>query len=189
MDDALSSTRSTSSTETSNESPLGRQRRARDWRFGWRVHPPSNGRTALCGTLDYLPPWMVGGCEHNEKVDYWALGVLTYEIMSSRQGFPTYGLNGLTTYKRIAKVDLRIPPKVSAEAQDVIVNLLQYDPENSCRSPTTVGIPEYLASLGPVCVMLNTLDVMDRVNDLRTVIPVMQILPLFRTMQFDEWCT
>lgn len=38
-------------------------------------------RKTLCGTLDYLPPEMVEGKEHNEKVDHWALGVLTYEFL------------------------------------------------------------------------------------------------------------
>jgi aurora kinase len=32
-------------------------------------------------TLDYLPPEMVEGKDHNEKVDLWALGVLTYEFL------------------------------------------------------------------------------------------------------------
>ena len=39
--------------------------------FGWSVHAPGNRRMTLCGTLDYLPPEMVEGREHNEKVDYW----------------------------------------------------------------------------------------------------------------------
>lgn len=55
--------------------------------FGWSVHAPGNRRKTLCGTLDYLPPEMVEGKEHNEKVDYWALGVLTYEFVS---GFPPF---------------------------------------------------------------------------------------------------
>ncbi|KAI9451119.1 kinase-like protein [Lactarius psammicola] len=96
--------------------------------FGWSVHAPSNRRTTLCGTLDYLPPEMVEGREHNEKVDYWALGVLTYEFIVGSPPFEEMsGYNA--TYKRIAKVDLRIPPKVSAEARDLIASLLQYDPE------------------------------------------------------------
>jgi serine/threonine protein kinase len=49
--------------------------------FGWSVHAPGNRRTTLCGTLDYLPPEMVEGKEHNEKVDHWALGVLAYEFL------------------------------------------------------------------------------------------------------------
>lgn len=55
--------------------------------FGWSVHAPGNRRKTLCGTLDYLPPEMVEGRPHNEKVDYWALGVLTYEFVS---GFPPF---------------------------------------------------------------------------------------------------
>lgn len=46
-----------------------------------------HSRKTLCGTLDYLPPEMVLGKEHNEKVDYWALGVLTYEFMCGAPPF------------------------------------------------------------------------------------------------------
>ncbi|KAF8259623.1 kinase-like domain-containing protein [Lactarius quietus] len=87
--------------------------------FGWSVHAPSNRRTTLCGTLDYLPPEMVEGREHNEKVDYWALGVLTYEFIVGSPHLKRCP----ATYKRIAKVDLRIPPKVSAEARDLIASV------------------------------------------------------------------
>lgn len=49
-------------------------------------------RTTLCGTLDYLPPEMVEGKDHSEKVDLWALGVLTYEFLI---GVPPFeDLNG-----------------------------------------------------------------------------------------------
>lgn len=41
----------------------------------------------MCGTLDYLPPEMVEGKEHSEKVDYWALGVLTYEFLVGNPPF------------------------------------------------------------------------------------------------------
>ncbi|KAI0785119.1 other/AUR protein kinase [Abortiporus biennis] len=96
--------------------------------FGWSVHAPGNRRTTLCGTLDYLPPEMVEGREHSEKVDYWALGVLTYEFICGAPPFEDLtGYNA--TYKRIARVDLKIPPKVSPEARDLITRLLQYDPE------------------------------------------------------------
>ncbi|KAJ8974218.1 hypothetical protein NQ317_018141 [Molorchus minor] len=55
--------------------------------FGWSVHPPSSRRTTLCGTLDYLPPEMVCGKTHNEKVDLWSLGVLCYEFLTGKPPF------------------------------------------------------------------------------------------------------
>ena len=37
--------------------------------FGWSVHAPSSRRKTLCGTLDYLPPEMIEGQAHDNKVD------------------------------------------------------------------------------------------------------------------------
>ena len=108
--------------------------------FGWSVHAPCNRRTTLCGTLDYLPPEMVEGKVHSEKVDYWALGVLTYEFICGAPPFedlrgyggmlyaskPSLSMltsNDTATYKRIASVDLHIPSKVSGEARDLIMSV------------------------------------------------------------------
>ncbi|KAJ7135029.1 kinase-like protein [Mycena crocata] len=96
--------------------------------FGWSVHAPGLRRMTLCGTLDYLPPEMVEGKEHNEKVDLWALGVLTYEFMIGAPPFEDRGSVN-NTYRRIAKVDLKFPATISAEAKDLISKLLQYDPQ------------------------------------------------------------
>ncbi|CAG8470336.1 5863_t:CDS:2 [Ambispora leptoticha] len=95
--------------------------------FGWSVHAPNARRKTLCGTLDYLPPEMVEGREHDARVDLWSLGVLCYEFLV---GIPPFeDLSGHSaTYKRIALVDLKIPDHISPEAQDLIVALLQYDP-------------------------------------------------------------
>ncbi|KAH3666282.1 hypothetical protein OGAPHI_004471 [Ogataea philodendri] len=100
--------------------------------FGWSVYAPSNTkRTTMCGTLDYLPPEMVEAKTHDEKVDVWALGVLLYEFLVGRPPFEEQ--NSSTTYKRIAKVDLRIPSFVSPEAADLIRKLLTYEPEKRIK--------------------------------------------------------
>ncbi|KAK9388891.1 kinase-like domain-containing protein [Lipomyces mesembrius] len=95
--------------------------------FGWSVHTPSSRRTTMCGTLDYLPPEMVEAKDHDHKVDLWALGVLTYEFLVGNPPFEEPAHKA--TYKRISKVDLKIPPSVSVEAADLIRRLLQHQPE------------------------------------------------------------
>ncbi|SCV73922.1 BQ2448_6352 [Microbotryum intermedium] len=96
--------------------------------FGWSVHAPGNRRTTLCGTLDYLPPEMIENKPHSEKVDLWALGVLTFEFLVGKPPFED--MDGHTaTYKRIARVDLHIPSDISEQAGDLIRKLLRYEPE------------------------------------------------------------
>ncbi|KAI8614645.1 serine/threonine-protein kinase 6-like protein [Chytriomyces sp. MP71] len=96
--------------------------------FGWSVHAPNTRRQTLCGTLDYLPPEMVEGKEHTDAVDLWSLGVLCYEFLV---GVPPFEdrTSYKATYRRIAKVDLKIPPSMSREAGDLISKLLQYQPD------------------------------------------------------------
>lgn len=70
--------------------------------FGWSVHAPHSRRNTMCGTLDYLPPEMVHGDEHDENVDIWSLGVLMYEFLVGKPPFDA--ANHKETYDRILKV-------------------------------------------------------------------------------------
>lgn len=96
--------------------------------FGWSVHAPNSRRKTLCGTLDYLPPEMVEGSLHDDRVDIWSLGVLAYEFLYGQPPFEAAGHS--ETYKRILKVDLKFPPspQVSSGAQDLIRKLLVRTP-------------------------------------------------------------
>lgn len=96
--------------------------------FGWSVHAPSSRRTTLCGTLDYLPPEMIEGREHDEKVDLWSLGVLCYEFLVGKPPFEAVGHQD--TYRRISRVDLRFPSHVSEDAKDLVSKLLQKNPND-----------------------------------------------------------
>ncbi|KAI9493091.1 serine/threonine-protein kinase 6 [Zychaea mexicana] len=95
--------------------------------FGWSVKTgiTESRRSTLCGTLDYLPPEIVQGRSHNEKVDLWSLGILLYEMVVGKPPFEEED-SYETTYRRIVNVDLRIPSHVSREAADLIKNLLVY---------------------------------------------------------------
>jgi aurora kinase len=87
--------------------------------FGWSVHTSSRRRT-LCGTLDYLPPEMVEGKEHDSGVDVWSLGILCFEFLFGTPPFEAKKHSD--TYKRIVRVDLRFPskPVISSGAKDLI---------------------------------------------------------------------
>lgn len=96
--------------------------------FGWSVHAPSSRRNTLCGTMDYLPPEMIEGRMHDEKVDLWSLGVLCYEFLVGKPPFEAEGSS--ETYRRITRVDYRFPSYVSNGAKDLIKSLLVHNPAN-----------------------------------------------------------
>lgn len=72
----------------------------------------------MCGTIDYLPPEMLLGHHHNERVDHWAVGVLCFEMLS---GNPPFAHDSTKeTYSRIKAVKYRFPSVISPLAQDLI---------------------------------------------------------------------
>ncbi|XP_072489587.1 aurora kinase A isoform X2 [Notamacropus eugenii] len=94
--------------------------------FGWSVHAPSSRRTTLCGTLDYLPPEMIEGRMHDEKVDLWSLGVLCYEFLVGKPPFEAETYQ--ETYRSISKVEYKFPDFVTEGARDLISRLLKHNP-------------------------------------------------------------
>ncbi|KAH0511005.1 Aurora kinase A [Microtus ochrogaster] len=93
--------------------------------FGWSVHAPSSRRTTLCGTLDYLPPEMIEGRMHDEKVDLWSLGVLCYEFLVGMPPFEAQTYQ--ETYRRISRVEFTFPEFVTEGARDLISRLLKHN--------------------------------------------------------------
>ncbi|XP_033994712.1 aurora kinase A [Trematomus bernacchii] len=126
--------------------------------FGWSVHTPSSRRSTLCGTLDYLPPEMIEGKTHDEKVDLWSLGVLCYEFLIGKPPFETKSHE--ETYRKISRVEYTYPAQsdISAGAKDLIARLLKHNPmhrlpiqgvlshpwvvETATKKPTTLSQEE-----------------------------------------------
>lgn len=57
--------------------------------FGWSTHSINQSRTTFCGTPDYLAPELVkkSNLSYDDKIDNWAVGILTYELLTGASPF------------------------------------------------------------------------------------------------------
>lgn len=80
----------------------------------------------LCGTPEYLAPEIILSKGHDKGVDYWALGVLIYEMLVGRSPFYSYGTDQVSLFKRIVQVKYTFPAGglVNSLAQDLIQRLI-----------------------------------------------------------------
>merc|ERR1712194_927091 len=88
--------------------------------------PNTNSRFyAACGTPEYLAPEIILSKGHDKGVDYWAFGVLIYEMLAGRSPFYSYGTDQVSLFKRIVQVKYAFPPGkvVNEVAQDLIQRL------------------------------------------------------------------
>lgn len=115
--------------------------------FGWSVHvsPQAHDRRlTLCGTLDYLPPEMLMRKEHDQNVDIWCLGVLTYEFLVGQAPFFHDDQEG--TKKRIVRdhPDLWTPAArkhLSRMSRDFVSRILVKDARKRMTIPQILQHP------------------------------------------------
>jgi serine/threonine protein kinase len=80
---------------------------------------------SVVGTSDYLAPEVILASGHDTAVDWWALGVVMFEMLIGVP--PFYDGNLQATFENILSRNIEWPEELSPEARDIIDRLLTVD--------------------------------------------------------------
>ena len=90
----------------------------------------------FCGTPNYIAPEILRGLPYGFSVDWWALGVLMYEMMAGKSPFDLAGIVDTTSaenteealFQVILERPIRMPRWLSVIASRVLKKFLDKDP-------------------------------------------------------------
>ncbi|KAM5583891.1 hypothetical protein ABKV19_003659 [Rosa sericea] len=95
---------------------------------------PMRASNSFVGTEEYIAPEIITGAGHSSAVDWWALGILIYEMLYGYT--PFRGKTRQKTFANILHKDLKFPGSIPAslQAKQLMYRLLHRDPKNRLGS-------------------------------------------------------
>ncbi|KAJ6831090.1 phototropin-1A-like [Iris pallida] len=98
------------------------------------IAEPMRASNSFVGTEEYIAPEIITGAGHTSAVDWWALGILLYEMLYGYT--PFRGKTRQKTFANILHKDLKFPASISVSlpARQLIYRLLHRDPKNRLGS-------------------------------------------------------
>lgn len=98
-----------------------------DFGLATRIEYEGERKKTLCGTPNYIAPEILNKKGHSYEVDIWSIGCVMYTLLVGTPPFETKNLKD--TYSKIRKCDYRLPSNLRKTAADMIIAMLQSNPE------------------------------------------------------------
>ncbi|GLU02441.1 hypothetical protein SLE2022_196910 [Rubroshorea leprosula] len=94
------------------------------------VAEPMRASNSFVGTEEYIAPEIITAAGHTSAVDWWALGILLYEMLYGYT--PFRGKTRQRTFANVLQKDLKFPKStpVSLHVKQLMCSLLNKDPKN-----------------------------------------------------------
>lgn len=98
-----------------------------DFGLATRVEYEGERKKTLCGTPNYIAPEILNKKGHSYEVDIWSIGCVMYTLLVGQPPFETKSLKD--TYSKIKKCEYRVPGYLRKQPADMIIKMLQSNPE------------------------------------------------------------
>jgi eukaryotic-like serine/threonine-protein kinase len=104
-----------------------------------KVSTEDTGRGVIKGKFGYVAPEYLGG-HLDHRADLWAVGIIMYELLTSRRLFD--GIDAFETMTRIRNLPIPRPsignPRVTPELDEIVMTALERNPAQRWKSAATM---------------------------------------------------